>query len=103
MITIDGLKKLGVNTDEGLSRCMGSEQFYIKLVNMIPDEQGFDKLIELFELLLAVGDDGLEFVEGISDFLLLLYCGNRKQFFSQSSGRNRHFYTASVCFIRMVF
>ncbi len=44
MITIDGLKKLGVNTDEGLSRCMGSEQFYIKLVNMIPDEQGFDKL-----------------------------------------------------------
>ena len=37
MITIDGLKKLEVNTDEGLSRCMGSEQFYIKLVNMIPD------------------------------------------------------------------
>ena len=46
MITIDGLKKLGVNTDEGVSRCMGSEQFYLKLVNMIPDEQGFDKLKE---------------------------------------------------------
>ena len=51
MITIDGLKKLGVNTDEGVSRCMGSEQFYLKLVNMIPDEQGFDKLKEAADAL----------------------------------------------------
>ena len=44
MITIDGLNKLGVNTEEGLARCMGSEGLYIKLVNMVPDEEGFDKL-----------------------------------------------------------
>lgn len=44
MITIDGLKKLGVNTDEGLTRCMNNEQFYLRLVNMIPDEKGFDSL-----------------------------------------------------------
>ncbi len=44
MITIEDLNKLGANTDEGISRCMGSEQFYIKLVNMIPDEKGFVNL-----------------------------------------------------------
>lgn len=44
MITIDGLKKLGVNTDEGIMRCMGNEQFYLRLVNMIPDEKSFDSL-----------------------------------------------------------
>ena len=44
MITIDELNKLGVNTEEGLARCMGSEGLYIKLVNMVPYEEGFDKL-----------------------------------------------------------
>ena len=44
MITVEGLNNLGVNTGEGIARCMGSEQLYLKLVNMIPDEQGFDKL-----------------------------------------------------------
>ncbi len=44
MITIDELNKLGANTEEGLARCMGSESLYLKLVNMVPDEEGFDKL-----------------------------------------------------------
>ena len=44
MITIDELHKLGANTEEGLARCMGSESLYLKLVNMVPDEEGFDKL-----------------------------------------------------------
>ena len=44
MITINELNKLGINTDEGVARCMGSEEFYIKLVKMVPDEKGFDSL-----------------------------------------------------------
>ena len=44
MITISELNKLGINTDEGVARCMGSEEFYIKLVKMVPDEKGFDSL-----------------------------------------------------------
>lgn len=44
MITINELNKLGINTDEGVARCMGSEEFYIKLVKMVPDEKGFDNL-----------------------------------------------------------
>ena len=44
MITIEELNKLGANTEEGLARCMGSESLYLKLVNMIPDEDGFEKL-----------------------------------------------------------
>lgn len=44
MITISELNKIGINTDEGIARCMGSESLYIKLVNMVPDEKNFDKL-----------------------------------------------------------
>lgn len=32
MITIEGLKKLGVNTEKALGRCMNKEDFYLKLV-----------------------------------------------------------------------
>ena len=35
MLTIDALKQLGCNTDEGLSRCMGNEAFYFKSVEDI--------------------------------------------------------------------
>ena len=36
MITVDNLKKFGANTEEGIARCMGNEQFYLKLVATVP-------------------------------------------------------------------
>ena len=44
MITVEGLNKFGADTEEGLARCMGSEGLYLRLVNMVPDEEGFEKL-----------------------------------------------------------
>lgn len=44
MITIEKLKGFGADTDEGLGRCYGMEELYLRLVNMIPDEANFDKL-----------------------------------------------------------
>ena len=43
-MTIDDLRAYGANVDEGLGRCFGNEEFYLKLVNMIKEDQGFDKL-----------------------------------------------------------
>ena len=44
MITIEKLSAFGANTTEGLSRCCGSEALYLKLVNMVPDEEAFGRL-----------------------------------------------------------
>lgn len=44
MITIDKLKEYGANVEEGLSRCMGNEALYLKLVATIPNEPRFAEL-----------------------------------------------------------
>ena len=41
---IDDLRAYGANVDEGLSRCMGMEDFYIDLVGTIQTEDKFDAL-----------------------------------------------------------
>lgn len=46
MLTIDALKKFGANTDEGLSRCMGNEAFYFKLIGKVVDDKNFQALEE---------------------------------------------------------
>jgi HPt (histidine-containing phosphotransfer) domain-containing protein len=46
MITVDNLKKFGANTEEGIARCMGNEQFYLKLVATVPGQKEFDVLRE---------------------------------------------------------
>ena len=46
MLTIDMLKEFGVNTEEGLQRCFGNEDFYMKLVKMIPADGNFQRLEE---------------------------------------------------------
>ena len=46
MITIDDLKALGADTADGLARCMNNEEFYIRLVKMAVDDDGFEKLEE---------------------------------------------------------
>ncbi|MBR3242382.1 MAG: Hpt domain-containing protein, partial [Parasporobacterium sp.] len=44
MLTIEKLKEFGANTDEGISRCMGNEEFYLKVVKMMLDDNAMDKL-----------------------------------------------------------
>ena len=44
MLTIDNLKSLGANTDEGLARCLGKEEFYLRMVSMALADEGFEKL-----------------------------------------------------------
>lgn len=44
MLTIDALRQAGVNTQDGLSRLMNNEAFYLRLVNMALDDGSFDKL-----------------------------------------------------------
>lgn len=49
MFTVEGLKQLGADPEEGIARCMGNEEFYYKLVNMLLDGDSFDKLHEAIE------------------------------------------------------
>lgn len=44
MITIEKIKEFGANTDEGVARCMGNEEFYLKLVATVPEQKEFDEL-----------------------------------------------------------
>lgn len=46
MLTVEDLKNFGADTEEGLGRCFGKEDFYIRLVGMIPDDPNFDTLAE---------------------------------------------------------
>ncbi|MCR5108563.1 MAG: Hpt domain-containing protein [Lachnospiraceae bacterium] len=53
MLTIDNLNELGANTGEGLKRCMGREDMYLKLVPRALNDTNFEKLKE------AVGEGDL--------------------------------------------
>lgn len=44
MITVEGLKEYGANVDEGLARCMNNEAFYLKLVDKVLKDKGFEEL-----------------------------------------------------------
>jgi len=46
MLTIDSLKAFGANTDEGVARCFGKEDFYLRLAKMVvaQNQADFDKL-----------------------------------------------------------
>ena len=43
-MTLDDLIAYGANVEEGMSRCMNNEGFYLRLVNTLKDEKGFDAL-----------------------------------------------------------
>lgn len=49
MLTIQGLKEFGANTEEGLQRCMGNEAFYLRFVGMVTGDAGFEKLYSSIE------------------------------------------------------
>lgn len=44
MITIEALAAYGADTKDGLARCMGMEEFYLKLVESMVNDANFDKL-----------------------------------------------------------
>ena len=44
MITMEKLIEYGADTKDGLARCLGMEEFYLKLVNTLLDDGNFDKL-----------------------------------------------------------
>ena len=46
MLTIDALKELGANTDEGLARCINNEAFYLRMVGMALADDGYEKLAD---------------------------------------------------------
>ena len=52
MLTIEALRAYGANVDEGLSRCMNNEAFYLRLVGMLRDNSALAQL----EAALAAGD-----------------------------------------------
>lgn len=40
MLTVENLRNFGANVDEGVSRCLNDEEFYLDLVkSVIPDER----------------------------------------------------------------
>ena len=46
MLSIDALKQFGADTDDGLSRCLGNEGFYFKLIGKVIDDSNFQTLEE---------------------------------------------------------
>lgn len=49
MLTIDKLRELGADTESGISRCVGSEEFYLKIVSMVLESPDFDALKEALD------------------------------------------------------
>ena len=49
MLTIQALQDLGVNTKEGLARCLNKEEFYFRLISKSMKEDSFEKLKEAVE------------------------------------------------------
>ena len=44
MLTVDNLKSLGVNVEEGLGRCLNNETIYLKLVGLGLSDAHFEEL-----------------------------------------------------------
>ena len=44
MITVEKLNAMGVDTKEGLTRCMNNEKFYIKMVEIGIEDKHFEML-----------------------------------------------------------
>ena len=46
MLTIEGLREFGADVDDGVKRCTGKEELYLKFVNRILEDEDFPKLKE---------------------------------------------------------
>ena len=49
MVSVDSLKNMGADADEGVKRCFGNEEFYLKLVKNASREASFEKLYDALE------------------------------------------------------
>ena len=49
-MTLDDLVAFGANVDEGLGRCMNNEAFYLRMIETVKKEQGFDALKAALEV-----------------------------------------------------
>ena len=49
MLDREKLREYGADVETGLMRCMGSEEFYIKMVELIRDEKNFENLNEALD------------------------------------------------------
>ena len=49
MITIDALKELGADVEDGLGRCLNNEDFYIRLVGMALADEKYGELRKAVE------------------------------------------------------
>ena len=49
MITVDKLREYGADVDAGLGICMNNEEFYLKMVNLMLNDNQVDKLKEAVE------------------------------------------------------
>jgi HPt (histidine-containing phosphotransfer) domain-containing protein len=48
-MTIETLKELGANVDEGLERCLGMEDFYLEMIELGLGDERFEKLGTILE------------------------------------------------------
>ena len=46
MLTLEGLKSYGANTEEGMARCMNNEAFYLRMVGMMAEDRHAEALEE---------------------------------------------------------
>ena len=44
MLTIETLRSFGANVDEGLTRCMGNEAFYLRMVRLAMADANYEAL-----------------------------------------------------------
>lgn len=58
MLTIDELKALGADTNDGIARCMGKEDFYLRMVKLALSDDSFEKMKEA--VLAGNLDEGFE-------------------------------------------
>ncbi len=49
MLTVENLRALGADVDDGIGRCLGDEAFYLQMVRMVLEDPGFDGLREAIE------------------------------------------------------
>ena len=49
MLTINDLQEFGANVQDGLERCLNDEGFYLEMVGMALDEEGFKRLSDAIE------------------------------------------------------
>ena len=49
MVTTEALKNFGADTDEGITRCAGKEELYLKLVGRIREDAGFSDIKDALE------------------------------------------------------